>query len=535
MDSIHPWQQEIVEECLKKGSGGLSLVMGSGKTKISLEVALKQTEKSSKQILIIVSKSLIHSWEDELKKWFPKIKYQLLLLSDEINLKRRIILTTPTTIMKYYTQYEIQQRYITELRIGFGPLVVHYSKLREPILTAPKTFHSISFGTIIIDEAHGYLNIETKTCRGMASLYADHRWLLSGTLFAEPKMSNILGFYRLLNDQYFPDNLPDTKTLLTRRNFEGTLRATVYRNRNEMYINRPKIIQHVVKFNLSGFESSIYTMYKDIIKDIAEKIRIQKLLGNTERVRTLNAQLLSMISTLRQCIITPLIPLAKLYLSFIDTKKSEDVYKEIKKKMEEEGIYEQLNDPSNIISTRFNNVLKIFDSHKDERIVLFSSFRVSLEFFEPLVKEHSPNRRIYNLKAKDSAKKRGEILEEYATDPSGILLLTYELGSEGLNLQCATVVITLDFFWNESKTQQAIARIARFGQNKDINIYTFVSNTSIERAIFKRHREKSTISQELLENTSTFKITRMKTAELVKLITIEETDTDDARKSTYNG
>ena len=36
MDKLHPQQLEVLNECIKKGSGGMSLCMGFGKTLISI-------------------------------------------------------------------------------------------------------------------------------------------------------------------------------------------------------------------------------------------------------------------------------------------------------------------------------------------------------------------------------------------------------------------------------------------------------------------------------------------------------------------
>ena len=57
---------------------------------------------------------------------------------------------------------------------------------------------------------------------------------------------------------------------------------------------------------------------------------------------------------------------------------------------------------------------------------------------------------------------------------NGILLLTFGIGANGLNLQCADTVLIADFWWNADKTRQAIARILRYGQEATcINIYYY--------------------------------------------------------------
>ena len=68
MDKLHKYQVDVYNECLIKGSGGMSLPMGSGKTLISILLCLKQSEYNDSKILIVVAKNLISVWENEIKK-----------------------------------------------------------------------------------------------------------------------------------------------------------------------------------------------------------------------------------------------------------------------------------------------------------------------------------------------------------------------------------------------------------------------------------------------------------------------------------
>ena len=79
MDYLSEFQKKVLDECLEKKSGGLSLTMGSGKTLLSLVLGLEQTKINKNPILIIVSKTLIESWVFEIKKFFKdELKYVIL-------------------------------------------------------------------------------------------------------------------------------------------------------------------------------------------------------------------------------------------------------------------------------------------------------------------------------------------------------------------------------------------------------------------------------------------------------------------------
>ena len=64
---LSDFQQEIINECISKGSGGLSLPMGTGKTIISLNVALQQSP--DRPIIVIASKTFYIHGKMKLKNF----------------------------------------------------------------------------------------------------------------------------------------------------------------------------------------------------------------------------------------------------------------------------------------------------------------------------------------------------------------------------------------------------------------------------------------------------------------------------------
>lgn len=580
---LHPFQREILEECLKKKNGGLALPMGSGKTLIALELAQKLASKKGK-VLIVASKSLVGSWDLEIRKWFPDLKYQIINLAENFDPKAKFYLTTPTTLVKFYKQHEIENEYTEDIRgtgnnanyLGyrgfgmanrraeFGAEIKHYRHLTGPLLENTEgvdqpSFYSIPFDVLIVDEAHTYLNIQTERCRAICSVYAKHRWLLSGTLFAEPKPCNILGFHKMIGDRNFPDNLPAATDMIKSRGYKGVSHHLVHRAENEMFINRPKLTREIISYNLSDFESRVYTVFKNVINNVYAELHRAQLVGNDERVRNLNASLLSMILILRLSIVAPVIPITRMYMSLIDKatpttrkvkREAEDaitnlvinddeggngegntepnvtsVYGSIKTQLAQEGILEALDYEHNLVSTRLNKTLDLVNKHSKQKIVIFSTFRTVLSFVERLLEEL---RTCYVLLPVHNIKRRQEIIEAYSKDPTGVLLLTYDIGSDGLNLQFASVVIVLDVWWNEAKTRQALARVYRYGQTQDVNVYMFRSNTYIEHAMFQKHRDKANIADELLTGPVASKVTKIPMREIVNLMNFSKKDLDDA-------
>lgn len=103
------------------------------------------------------------------------------------------------------------------------------------------------------------------------------------------------------------------------------------------------------------------------------------------------------------------------------------------------------------------------------------------------------------------------------------MLATYQLGAEGLNLQFASTMLLVDFWWNVAKTQQAIGRIFRPGQtSKEINVYLFTSNTGIEKILFSKQKAKIEILNELKTGNIKTKIPSINVDEMIKLIELED-------------
>ena len=106
MEHLTDYQKNVIEECLKKGNGGISLPMGSGKTLLSLCLALKQLR--SGRILAIVPKTLVVTWKQEIEKFFGNtLKYQVYINDIELQDDTKLVISTPDMIAKHYKNEDI--------------------------------------------------------------------------------------------------------------------------------------------------------------------------------------------------------------------------------------------------------------------------------------------------------------------------------------------------------------------------------------------------------------------------------------------
>jgi SNF2 family DNA or RNA helicase len=543
LSKLNKFQKSVLDECLIKGSGGLSLPMGSGKTIIGIVLALSTNDGNGRS-LVVVNKSLVESWTFEIKKFFGETLPFVVFHGDKItdmknfalNKTDKLVITTPETLSKFYTENNIDNTFVHKVTVNLGRFNQHvinsYPKVKSPFLvnngsSLATTLYSQEWNCVIIDEAHNHTNLQTVKCKAISALYSKHKWAMSGTLFNEPKVERILGYHLLINDANFPRTLPDAQMHVRSQKFKGIISTIVQRTPLNIYSegNEGTLVhvnKQIISTPLCKEEEIIYTSMKTILKTVQQKFKEYKIQGDIENTRKFSVYLLAMLTYLRQSIVCPLLVYANCALDIADFQNRSDLSKIITREFGKLGINDYLNNVDSVVSSRMKAALNTISNHPNEDIVIFSCFRTSLD----VLKEYLPKDRcVYSLESSMSIQKRASVVENFKTKKSkgNIMLLTYDIGCEGLNLQTANTVLLLDMFWNDGKSQQAIARVLRKGQtSKQVNVYIFTSNTGVERVIYNKQDEKLTMLEEMKRGPITSKITAVKVNKLIELIDIED-------------
>jgi len=345
---------------------------------------------------------------------------------------------------------------------------------------------------------------------------ADNRFLLSGTMFDEPTVERILGYYTLLQ-QPGPNNIPDMTYFITSPSFKGLGKDFITSSTAAPSLGitvTKKIIEHTI----SPEEASIYVTLKTTLKIIRDHLIKLKNSKDIESIKKFNSYLLTIIIYIRQCIVCPIITLANIYVSISDLQNRSILTEILHTEFQKLNLTSWLEKESSIVSTRIQKILEVVETHKNDKIVLFTCFKTSIDMIEYCLKTHKPCINISTLSSTMNVKKRASVLEEFNKPGPGILLLSYDIGACGLNLQCASVMIIADFWWNVGKTQQATARVLRRGQLSNVNLYYFTSNTGIEKALFVKQQDKILILNELMDGPIKSEIKSVNMNEIINLI-----------------
>jgi SNF2 family DNA or RNA helicase len=527
MDKLTDFQLCVVKECIKKKSGCLSVPMGAGKTLMAL--ALSKTLDGPSCNLVVCSKTLIQSWVNEITKFFDdSMSWQIVTTkSNTTSIYADIVLTTPETLSKYYSNFELENLFVQHVieyrRNGnFDVLVKHYNIPKRPLLNkiniAGNFFYSSKFRFVFIDEIQCFNNIESIRCRAIACICSNHTWALSGTPIVEPKIERILGYYLMIKDFTFPNNIPAAEEYLENINFKGLASTMVIRTMKDVDFSLPSISDFIIEHDLSEEETLLYNVLRNITKELRKHAVNFALMNNVEMNRKFNSYLLGMITMVRQFLICPLVPITSMLIDAMGIESRDEMTAVANiNELTRLQLLDYLNNPDSVKSSRIINILNVVDNHLDERIIIFSCFRTSIDVIKHYVME--TGRPVFNIESKHSAIKRNQIVSEFQSSDGGILLLTYGLGAEGLNIQAANVVLLSDVWWNCGKTKQAIARVARRGQTKHVFIYFFTSNTGIEKALFGKLKGKQNVIEEITTGSLKSIIPTLKIAEILNLLT----------------
>ena len=128
---------------------------------------------------------------------------------------------------------------------------------------------------------------------------------------------------------------------------------------------------------------------------------------------------------------------------------------------------------------------KILNQKGIKKIIVFSFFKRTLRFLKKELKKKGF--KVAKIDGDVPFAEREIIFEKFA-DPNGYqILLSSEVGGEGLDMQFCNCMINYDLPWNPMKVEQRIGRLDRYGQkNPKIHIYNFSVENTIESNIFLR-------------------------------------------------
>ena len=404
---------------------------------------------------------------------------------------------------------------------------------------------------IILDEAHIIKSRQTKTAKAACSLNSNYRWCVTGTPLQNEldDMFSLLRFLRMKTwGEYFWWDIYINKHASSLE-AEGLIRSIIKpvllrRTKTSMYLDGRPILQlpkkeiktQLVKLDkeercfYNYFSNDGRKKFMEILKDGAQKFS--------------NARVFEVLTRLRQACDHPSLIFSKdelkdeealktaIYEFFNKENRSQEIKlgeKEENARGYDKSILEAIDVFNNeklmtsneeIMSInlaeceRFRDLLDINGPKpkrgskliaiqesiqevvkRGEKCVVFSQFLGMIDLIGGCMQDM--NIKFTRVDGSMKMEKRTQNIASFTRDDEvSVILISLKAGAVGLNLTAANNVFMVDPWWNPAIEDQAIERVHRIGQVKNVSVKRFICENTIEERVI----EKNVLKRQMINN-----------------------------------
>jgi len=395
--------------------------------------------------LVVAPTSLLHNWQNELKKFAPDLKAYIYAGN-----KRQ----KPDDIHDFFDEYNV--------------IITSYGIVRSDC----DYLAGYSFYYLILDESQFIKNPDSISYHAVKKLSSEHRLALTGTpiensltdLWAQFNFINpdMLGSHSSFRDRYITGIVRDKDKKKEASLLRMIQPFLLRRTKEEVTPELPPLTQEVVYCDMTEEQEEIYQSEKNGIRNI--------ILDNKELFLKNNIIALKSLLHLRLLAIHPLLAIPE--------------YK------------------GN--SGKFDQILLYFESIRTagHKALIFSSFVKCLQL---LIKTFEERDWKYALLTGQTMNREEEIARFNDNPDIQAFFISLKAGGTGLNLTAADYVFIVDPWWNPASEMQALSRAHRIGQDKPVMVYRFISDDSIEEKIIDLQNKKSQLSETFVASNNPLK------------------------------
>ena len=433
--------------------------MGLGKT-VQVLALLNSLRLNSVKTLLIIPASLIQNWKKEAEKFAPDLKIKILHSGE------------------------------TEFTTGEADLfITTYGMVSRLEKLADK-----EWDLLILDEAQAIKNHGNKQTKAVKSLLAKGKIAMTGTP-VENRLSDLWSIFDFLNKGL----LGSAKEF---GNFAKSLKENTF--------GYEKLRRAVSPFILRRLKTD-----KSIINDLPDKIETMQFTTLTKKQVLLYNQLVGELSHAMED--TSMSAINRRGLVLAGIMKFKQICNHPDQYIGSGGFL-----PKH--SGKFEALEEICQTirEKHERVLVFTQFK---EMTKPLADflETVFEREGLILHGSTSVKERGELVERFNGESYvPFMVLSLKAGGVGLNLTSANHVVHFDRWWNPAVENQATDRAFRIGQQRNVNVYKFVTSGTVEEKIDTIITQKQKLAEDVISVSSGENwITEMSNDELIDLFRLE--------------
>ena len=144
------------------------------------------------------------------------------------------------------------------------------------------------------------------------------------------------------------------------------------------------------------------------------------------------------------------------------------------------------------VDTKFGLLLsqlrQLWQAEPNAKVIVFSSFKPTLRYLRQRLRRENIGCELLHGSVAES---RDAILKRFRNEQKACVLLSSEVGSEGIDLQFCWIVVNYDLPWNPMKVEQRIGRVDRLGQEKPkVMVLNLIYERTIDARIYHRLYER---------------------------------------------
>ncbi len=137
------------------------------------------------------------------------------------------------------------------------------------------------------------------------------------------------------------------------------------------------------------------------------------------------------------------------------------------------------------------------DGHK---ALVFSQFTTYLK----KIAQRLDQLKINYLYLDGSTRDRASVLQSFKDGEAAVFLISLKAGGFGLNLTEADYCFIMDPWWNPAAEEQAVDRLHRIGQQRQVMVYRLVSAGTIEEKVMNLKESKAALFEAVIEQEKFF-------------------------------
>ena len=145
-------------------------------------------------------------------------------------------------------------------------------------------------------------------------------------------------------------------------------------------------------------------------------------------------------------------------------------------------------------------VSPLLQDNPSEKILVFTQFRETQNYLKSLFEARGFQVALFHSEQGSSGYSKRTEFERFKKNPEVQVMISTEVGGEGLNSQFCHILFNYDLPWNPMRIEQRIGRLDRIGQKLNVHIYNFFLADTLDGRILDVLQNRIRLFEETIGN-----------------------------------